>query len=170
MKLIQPDIKYKDSFLEMAHDLLKDGHWWGPNLDLIKNDFSTYLQKLEDMKSGLGLETNQAPGTEYWILEKGEIAGRLKVNHELLDWMKIRGGHIGYGICSKFRKKGLATEALKEALLKARALGIHDVLLTCDEDNIGSIKVIERNGGKLADKIMAPGRSIQTCRFIVRFS
>jgi predicted acetyltransferase len=59
---------------------------------------------------------------------------------------------------------------LKQALQKAKAFGIHEVLLTCDEDNLGSIKVIEKNGGKLADKITAPGRSIQTCRFIVRFS
>ena len=34
---------------------------------------------------------------------------------------------------------------------KAKELGLSKVLVTCDEDNIASIKIIERNGGKLED-------------------
>ena len=41
---------------------------------------------------------------------------------------------------------------LASALPVARSLGIDQVLLTCDEDNIASCKVIEANGGALADK------------------
>ena len=32
-------------------------------------------------------------------------------------------------------------------------LGLNKVLLTCNDDNIGSYRVIEKNGGVLQDKI-----------------
>lgn len=38
------------------------------------------------------------------------------------------------------RREGLATLQLKMALMKAKELGILDVLITCDKDNIGSAK------------------------------
>jgi predicted acetyltransferase len=33
-------------------------------------------------------------------------------------------------------------------LKRAHARGIQPVTITCDDDNIGSIKIIEKNGGK----------------------
>ena len=170
MKLILPSIQYKDSFLEMAKSLNSEGHWWGPDPLIIEKDIKSYLQKLEDMKHGLNLEINQAAGTEFWILYNDQIAGRLKVYHELLDWMKIRGGHIGYVISSPFRKSGLATLALQEALQFAKSRGMTEILMTCDENNIGSIRVIEKNNGILKDKVKAQGRSIYTCRYLILLS
>jgi predicted acetyltransferase len=40
---------------------------------------------------------------------------------------------------------------LKLTLERARELGLEWVLVTCDEDNIASAKIIERNGGVLED-------------------
>lgn len=42
---------------------------------------------------------------------------------------------------------------LTAALPIARALGIDPALLTCDEDNATSRKVIEANGGVVEDKL-----------------
>jgi predicted acetyltransferase len=41
---------------------------------------------------------------------------------------------------------------LRQALGVARELGIDLALITCDEDNLGSRRVIERNGGLLEDQ------------------
>jgi predicted acetyltransferase len=41
---------------------------------------------------------------------------------------------------------------LARTLPVAAALGIDPVLITCDEDNIGSRKVIEANGGQFDDQ------------------
>ena len=41
---------------------------------------------------------------------------------------------------------------LAAALPVARSLGIDQALLTCDQDNLASRKVIEANGGVLEDK------------------
>ena len=54
------------------------------------------------------------------------------------------------------RGKGYGTQMLRFALEKARALGIERALVTCDDNNIASARVIENNGGKLADKVKPP--------------
>jgi predicted acetyltransferase len=41
---------------------------------------------------------------------------------------------------------------LAAALPVAAALGLECVLLTCDQDNVASRRVIERNGGLLQDR------------------
>ncbi|WP_019413774.1 GNAT family N-acetyltransferase [Paenisporosarcina sp. TG20] len=61
--------------------------------------------------------------------------------------MRTIGGHIGYGIRPSERNKGYASYLLKEALIKCKELHMGQVLVTCDEDNIGSAKVILNNGG-----------------------
>ena len=50
------------------------------------------------------------------------------------------------------RRRGYGTELLRLVLVEARAVGIERVRVTCDDDNIGSIKVIERNGGALVGR------------------
>jgi predicted acetyltransferase len=42
-------------------------------------------------------------------------------------------------------------EMLRQALPVARGLGLAEVLLTCDDTNVASIRVIERNGGALRE-------------------
>ena len=61
------------------------------------------------------------------------------------------GGHIGYGVRPSARRRGRATWALARVLLEAKALGLHEVLVTCDDTNTGSQQVIEGNGGVMED-------------------
>ena len=70
--------------------------------------------------------------------------GIAKLRHYLNDKLKILGGHIGYCIRPKERGKGYGNLILKEALKKAKELGIECALLTCDKDNLFSRKVIEK--------------------------
>jgi predicted acetyltransferase len=61
-------------------------------------------------------------------------------------------GHIGYVVRPSARRRGHATAMLAAALPVANALGIDPALVTCDEDNIASRKVIEASGGTLEDQ------------------
>ena len=47
---------------------------------------------------------------------------------------------------------------------QARRRNISDILITCDDDNIGSCRIIEANGGILQDKI-DNGRGVLTRRY-----
>jgi predicted acetyltransferase len=78
------------------------------------------------------------------------IVGRASIRHTLNDVLLRIGGHIGYVVVPEFRRQGHATAILRLALQLAHdRLGLDQVLVTCDDDNIGSIKTIERNGGML---------------------
>jgi predicted acetyltransferase len=65
----------------------------------------------------------------------------------LLSFLRLMGGHIGYSVRPRFRRKGFAGQILDLALIEARNLGIGEALLTCDADNFASRRVIESHGG-----------------------
>ena len=56
---------------------------------------------------------------------------------------------------------------LKLALEKAREMGISKVLITCDDDNLASAKVMEKNDMVLQDKVenIIDGQKIITRRY-----
>jgi predicted acetyltransferase len=62
------------------------------------------------------------------------------------------GGHIGYDVRPSARRRGHATEMLRQALAVANSLGIDPALITCDVGNVGSRTVIERNAGLFEDE------------------
>ena len=85
-------------------------------------------------------------GSPRWIVEDGEVLGGIVLRHVFDD----RVGHIGYGVRPSARRRGLATWALGEMLVEARAaLGVDRVLIPCLADNLASARTIERNGGVL---------------------
>ena len=79
------------------------------------------------------------------------LVGRVSIRHVLSEFLLKLGGHIGYGVLPAFRGQGYAREILRLSLPLARELGIERALLTCDENNIPSARVIEANGGVLED-------------------
>ncbi len=87
------------------------------------------------------------PCSFFWITDDREVIGFLALRHELNDWLLQEGGHIGYSVRPERRREGHASRALDLALAEAPALGVDEALVTCDEDNLGSRRTIEANGG-----------------------
>ena len=92
------------------------------------------------------------PDTELWWVAGDEFLGRIGIRHRLTPMLLEMGGHIGYDVRPSARRRGHATEMLRQALAVAHELGIDPALITCDVDNVGSRTVIERNGGVLEDE------------------
>lgn len=126
-------------------------------------EWTNYLNNLDDYRRGLNLPAGRVPVTFLVADVGGTIVGRASIRHELNDLLEREGGHIGYVVLPVYRRRGYATEILHQSLVIARANGVEDVLVTCDDDNVGSITVIERCGGKL-DSVIQTSPSTQPIR------
>ena len=127
--------------------------------------FREYLDALADVRDGRKLPPNHVPSTFLFAFVGRRIVGRVSVRHSLNEFLEKVGGHIGYVVVPEFRRRGYATEMLRLALHIAGDLGIHRALVTCDEDNIGSIRTIEKNGGRLENVIPRTGSEKSTRRY-----
>ena len=118
---------------------------------LARNDFTAFIEDLDSQSKGINLQSGMVPMSTYWMIDSSQvILGRSVVRHSLTPALEHHGGHIGYVIRSSKRRQGYGTLILSLTLEKARALGLTRVRITCDTDNIGSVKVIEKNNGILA--------------------
>jgi predicted acetyltransferase len=124
----------------------------------------TYLKEQEDHRQGRNLPARHVPGTFLVAEVAGEIVGRTSIRFRLNDFLAERGGHIGYGVLAQHRRRGYATEILRQSLIIARAAGVDQVLVTCDQDNVASRAVIESCGGVL-DSIAAVDGKPPVLRF-----
>ncbi|MEO8900153.1 MAG: GNAT family N-acetyltransferase [Polyangiaceae bacterium] len=119
--------------------------------------FRRFLEVLSEQQRGINLPPNHVPSTFLFAYLDMRIVGRVSIRHSLNEFLQRVGGHIGYVVVPEFRRRGVATEMLAQALLLAREkLGIQRVLVTCDDDNIGSIRTIEKNGGMLENVTTGP--------------
>jgi predicted acetyltransferase len=124
-------------------------------------DFKTYIDVVKQYSEGQNLPTDKVKDTFFIAEVEGEVVGRISIRHSLNDFLFNYGGHIGYMVRPAFRRRGYASEMLRQGLLLAKEFGIDAVLITCNDDNLGSIKVIEKHGGVLENKVDEEGQLLR---------
>ena len=149
--LVEPSAELKSEFLKMVAEYQAEGD---DRYNHLAEDFEAYLERLKTFETGENLPADRVPSNTYFLMCGEKIIGRGDVRRRLNPELEIRGGHIGYDIRPSERRKGFGTLILKLLLEKARNIGLERVLITCDTDNIGSVKIIENNGGKLAKQLI----------------
>jgi predicted acetyltransferase len=120
--------------------------------------FGHYLEVLADQTLGRNLPSpNHVAETFLFAFAGSRIVGRTAIRHSLNAYLERNGGHIGYVVVPEFRRRGYATAILHQSIQIARdRLGIQRVLVTCNDDNVGSIRTIEKNGGVLENIVDGP--------------
>lgn len=149
IKLVKPSIEFKLSFINMINDYKRNNEKkYTSDYFTINFNFEEYLRDKEKAEKGLELPQGCVPTTEWWLINENiEIIGTVRLRHRLGEDNKYEGGHIGYDISPRFRRRGFGTKILELALEEAKKFGIEKVLVTCDADNIGSMKIIKSNNG-----------------------
>ena len=119
------------------------------------HDFENYLEHLEVKDASGGL----VPDSTFFCLdeERDIFVGAVNIRHYLNESLLLNGGHIGDGVRPSERRKGIATAMIGLALEECRKLGIFKVLMVCDQENIGSAKSIQKNGGILENEVVVDG-------------
>jgi len=126
-----------------------------------------YCRLLESQRLGVDLPEGRVPATFLVAEAEGQIIGRVSIRHELNAYLTEVGGHIGYGVRPGFRRRGYATAIMRQSLAVASSLGLERVLVTCDDDNVGSAKVIENCGGVLENVAVGRDGSVPKRRYWV---
>ena len=99
-----------------------------------------------------------------WDNDSARVVDIINLRHELNDYLRAYGGHIGYGIHPACWNRGIATRMLAHALQQADVMGIRKLLLTCHADNPASARVIEKNGGELRGTVSYEGKRLRRYR------
>ena len=152
-----PTIEEKDKWIEYLKEYRLDNPKAKPLSCTEDLNYEKWLEKIDKESKGIDLEEGRVPSTVYFLMDEERIVGNLSIRHSIdSDFLSKYGGHIGYGVRPSERRKGYATKMLYLALEKCSELGIEDVMVSCKEDNIGSAKTIENNGGILREEIFIP--------------
>lgn len=111
-------------------------------------NFKDFLIRQYNSKIGINVPV---PGTLYFIVHKNteRILWWIQIRHFLNGSLRVFWWHISYWIRPSERGKWYATLALNLAIPIARELGIKDIMLTCDKNNIWSAKTIQNNWWEL---------------------
>src|SRR5262249_20254218 len=156
--LLDPTPVLDDAFWPMvaAFDAAGEYYFSQAHRTLARANFVAYVRHLEDQARGERVPPGCVPSNTYWLVRGGSasdtIVGTSSLRHHLTPALEDIGGHIGYRIRPDARRLGYGTHILALTLAKARACGLDRVLLTCDTDDIGSGRIIERHGGVLASQ------------------
>jgi predicted acetyltransferase len=125
-----------------------------------------YLEVLAARERGMDLPPDGVPSTFLFAFVLERIVGRVSIRHRLNDLLERMGGHVGYVVVPEFRRRGYATTMLRQAVEIAHdRFGIGRVLVTCDDDNLGSIRTIKRCGGVLENIVTGPDLKVPKRRY-----
>lgn len=160
LALVAPSIRFHDSYRGFLTEFEATGEKLVPFvLGFEHGDFDAFLSRLSDCSRGVGLPSGFVAHSTYWLIHGGtDVVGVSNIRHELTEALRREGGNIGYGIRPTSRCSGFGTAILRRSLAEAARLGLHHVLLTCAKTNLGSVKVILRNGGQLESEEYLPDR------------
>lgn len=154
LRLVFPTLDDKEKVLSYKNTFIENQELIHGSAGLaIHSNYEDWFLAVIDNSKEETVQCGLVPSSTYLAIDdSGNLVGMIDIRHRLNEYLINLGGHIGYSILKSERKKGYATEMLRQALDICRNLKIEKALITCDKDNIASAKTILKNGGILEDE------------------
>lgn len=167
IELIEPSMNYEDEIWNFRQEIIdfdaESEDQFAGCLSLDSSDSAEKWIKICELRKNEATceeAGTTVPSHMYLAVRKsddrvvGVIDLRHHINHPILGtW----GGHCGYSVRPSERGKGYAKEMLRLNIQNAKALGIPELLITCNVTNEASEKTILANGGVFEKMIDVDG-------------
>lgn len=147
IRLVKPTLELKKEALEYRQEHFNFGEQIINGSELFDKIVS-YEEWFEKVIANADKETVDP----NWVLtdtffavrmSDNKIVGIADLRYQLNDFLKDFG-NSGYSVRPSERKKGYATEILRQICLIAKEYGLKQLQLSVEKDNIASIKTIEK--------------------------
>ena len=149
IRLVRPTLEHKEKALAYRQEHFNHGESIINGSELLDKT-ECYEEWLQSIKNNENPETVSSDwvvtDTFFAVDEQDEIVGIIDLRHTLNDFLKDFG-NSGYSVRPSQRKKGYATEMLRQVLDIARRAGLTELHLSVEKDNLPSVKTIIKNGG-----------------------
>lgn len=151
MKLIRPSAAHKAQALAFRQDFFDHGEQVINGSELLDqtDDYDAWLESVTNNTSPETVNPDWVVTDTFFAADDtGEIVGIIDLRHTLNDFLRDFG-NCGYSVRPTARRKGYATEMLRQLLGIAKDSGMTELHLSVERSNTPSVKTIVRNGGVL---------------------
>lgn len=150
LQLVKPTLSLKNEALNYRQEHF-DYEEYVINGSELFDKIQSYEEWLEKVTANSKSETvdpNWVLTDTFFVirLSDSKIVGIVDLRYQLNDFLKDFG-NCGYSVRPTERRKGYATEILKQICTLAKSQGLESLQLSVEKSNTASIKTIEKNGG-----------------------
>lgn len=171
IELVVPSLRRAESFTQAIRDSSPEEqlYEYGTSGDIspLAYGVERLITEMPQYAYGKQLPSWRVPQTIWRLIVDNQFVGQIKRRHELNSYLSTYGWHVGYVIAPAWRRQGWWTKMLRLAITKRKSEGIKQLLVTCNQKNIWSQKIIEANGGVYMSKIWSDDEQDMKLRYWV---